>query len=181
MARRGLYHRQARSGTLRCGTAPDPQVIGGAGEERPVGGTPFRGLLREREIAVAHYAVKPHGHQVGLHVGEIGVAAIIVGGCVAPLLFHLARKRGEPLDLVDILQYACRGLARQGAEHRGERAVGAETVGVHRGEEHAVASYRVKAGCHRLAAEHRHKVRRKAFKQQHVDIGAPGDRDRSAT
>ena len=42
-----------------------------------------------------------------------------------------------------------------------------------------MARYRVKAGCHRLAPEHRHQVRRKAFKQQHIDIGAPGDRNRS--
>ena len=45
--------------------------------------SPFAEPLGDREVGVGHYAAEASGSEQGTHVGEIDVAAVIVGEVIA--------------------------------------------------------------------------------------------------
>ena len=96
----------------------------------------------DREIHVAQYAVVARGEEVGVHIGEVLVAAVEELGVVA----HTAESAGDGGENARLGRHfhhtriGKRGVAREGANGA---AVGAETVGVAVGEEHPFASQAV--------------------------------------
>ena len=136
VAARGLNHAESGGAGGFAGFVED------TGEHIVVVGAPFAGTFGQGEVAVAHDVAEAAVHQVGLHVGEIDVAAVVVGRRPSGL-FQRGGQRGQPLGLADEFHQAGGGLAGDGAQDCRQGAVGAETGGVEVVEQYAGAGNRI--------------------------------------
>ena len=98
---------------------------------------PLAQTLRYRKVPVGNNVLKTGRHQIGTHIGEVGITAIIIFRPVTGILQTACNGR-DRLRLTGILHYAGSGLCRIPAQYGNQPAVGAETVRIEIREENAL-------------------------------------------
>lgn len=123
--------RQGAVGSFRL------QVVQQTAEHKMIVHAPLAQTLRYWKVPVGNNVLKTGRHQIGTHIGEVGITAIIIFRPVTGILQTACNGR-DRLRLTGILHYAGSGLCRIPAQYGNQPAVGAETVRIEIREENAL-------------------------------------------